>query len=199
MKGFEAYKIYLAIKNHFTTNYDYFKYGGKTSVKLETFTRRKDRFFFYKLSTKYNLNELVEYFVANFIDDTNKWVGDIVRTNGDQIYEQYKLRRESITYSFRSDLVHIDNALNGNSISFDDYFSVVNGQHNGVIKQLIGKKISIESFIILDDILGLVKRYDKEISEKIIWPGISKKIKKYKPFLKYNVTQCKKIMREKFL
>jgi len=48
--GFDVYKTYLAIKNHFTTDYDYVKYGGKVTAKLETFTKRSDRYFFHKLS-----------------------------------------------------------------------------------------------------------------------------------------------------
>ena len=31
--------------------YDYYKYDGKVNVKLDTFTKRKDRYFFHKLST----------------------------------------------------------------------------------------------------------------------------------------------------
>ena len=32
LSGFECYRKYLALKNHFgSSNYDYFLYGGKTS------------------------------------------------------------------------------------------------------------------------------------------------------------------------
>ena len=27
--GFDVFKVYLAVKLHFTTNYDYFEYDGK--------------------------------------------------------------------------------------------------------------------------------------------------------------------------
>ena len=52
--GFDVYKTYLAIKLHFTTTaYDYHKYNGKVNTSLEQFTKRNDRYFFYKLSNKY--------------------------------------------------------------------------------------------------------------------------------------------------
>ena len=48
--GFDVFKTYLAVKNHFTTDYDYNKYGGRVTAKLESFTKRPDRYFFHKLS-----------------------------------------------------------------------------------------------------------------------------------------------------
>ena len=51
--GFEVFKLYLAIKLHFTTDtYNYEEYGGKVNCKLETFTKRNDRYFFHKLSKR---------------------------------------------------------------------------------------------------------------------------------------------------
>ena len=48
--GFDVFKTYLAVKNHFTSDYDYHKYGGRVTAKLESFTKRSDRYFFHKLS-----------------------------------------------------------------------------------------------------------------------------------------------------
>ena len=65
--GFDVFKIYLAIKNHFTTDYDYIKYGGKVTAKLDSFTKRPDRYFFHKLSKRFNKDDVLDYFVANFL------------------------------------------------------------------------------------------------------------------------------------
>jgi len=60
--GFDVFKTYLAVKNHFTTDYDFNKYGGRVTAKLESFTKRPDRYFFHKLSKKYNvLNDINIY------------------------------------------------------------------------------------------------------------------------------------------
>ena len=70
--GFDVYKIYLAVKNHFTAkSYDYERYGGKVNVKLESFTKRNDRHFFHKLSQRFDEREIVDYFVCNFIVNSN--------------------------------------------------------------------------------------------------------------------------------
>ena len=47
--------------------------------------------------------------------------------------------------------------------------------------------------------LGFVKRWDKEIKETIIWPEKSFKLKKLNPFIKFNLTKCKFIMKEIFV
>ena len=59
-EGFNAYKLYLAVKNHFTTNYDFFKYNGKVNAKEDSFLKRRDKFFFAKLQRKYNNDQLRE-------------------------------------------------------------------------------------------------------------------------------------------
>ena len=55
MKAFDAYQVYTAIKLHFSSSrYDYFKFDGKTKVSIEKFLQRNDRYFFEKISNKYN-------------------------------------------------------------------------------------------------------------------------------------------------
>ena len=47
MTGFEVYKMYLALKQHFTkSDYDYFKYEGKVRANENSFEQRRDRYFF---------------------------------------------------------------------------------------------------------------------------------------------------------
>ena len=43
-EGFDAYKVYLALRQHFTSVYDYFKYNGKVRAGVESFLKRKDKF-----------------------------------------------------------------------------------------------------------------------------------------------------------
>ena len=50
MEAFQAYKTYVAIKNHFTSKtYDFFKYNGRTKASRSTFEKRNDKYFFSKL------------------------------------------------------------------------------------------------------------------------------------------------------
>ena len=84
-------------------------------------------------------------------------------------------------------------------ISFDDGFRVVGGQHPRVLRLLIQRKIHIQTTIILDTILSFSKVWDKEINEKVVWPKISLTLAKLKPFVLYNQTQAKLIMKDVFV
>ena len=50
MTPFECYLDYIAIKKHFTSEYNYDQYNGKTSATFVSFKERTDRMWFNKLS-----------------------------------------------------------------------------------------------------------------------------------------------------
>ena len=119
--GFDVFKIWLGVKLHFTTDsYDYVQYGGKVNCKLETFTKRNDRYFFHKLSKKYNEEQALDFFVSNFLHNDKKWIGDLAKSDGNDIYLSYRKYKDSFSYNFRSECNIIRD--------FDELFSVVRGQ-----------------------------------------------------------------------
>ena len=200
MNSYETYKLYLAIKLHFTTdNYDFFKHNAKVNSSLNSFLKRNDRFFFHKLTTKYNQQELVEYFACNFFENSKTWIGSLVRADGETNYTKWKKYTQAFTYNFRNDCVLIRNFIDGNNITFDDMFRISNGQHPRLLRLFLSKQISIQTIIILDKILSFTKNWNKEIVEKVIWPEISFKIAKLKPFVNFNITKCKFMLKEIFV
>ena len=198
--GFDVYKTYLAVKLHFASDtYDYYKYGGKVNAKLETFTKRKDRYFFHKLSTKYAESDILDFFVANFLADSKRWIGNLLANDGRGVYLDYKKRKESFVYHFKQDCGTIVSDFSRRSLSFDDGFLCPNGQHPRMLRLLIQKKVSYQTAVVLNHFLGFTKNWDKEITEKIVWPEISLKVARVKPFINFNATECKLIMKEVFL
>lgn len=197
--GFEVYKEYLAIKNHFTTDsYDYGKYGGKVNVKLESFTKRNDRHFFHKLSKRFNEREITDYFVCNFLV-SNKWVGDLVRNDGSEEYTRWKKYQDGYRYHFRNDCVLVSDDFISNSLSFDNGLGVVGGQHPRLLRLYLRKKITIQTLYIMDKIINFSRKWDNQIEEKIVWPGVSKKMKKMQPFVQYNLVEMRDVMKEVFI
>ncbi len=196
MNGFEVYKIYLAIKLHFTSkkqSYDFHKHLGRTTARLETFTKRRDRYFFHKLSKSYNNSTIVDYFLSNFVSNTNLWVGDIIGKTGDDQYKQWSKKIEALHYYYEQDIDYILER----KIEFDDIFNSKDGQHPPIVKMFLAKKINFETVLILDDILSFSKQLNKSISEKVLWPKLYDRMIRYRPFLKYNVTKYKKSLRNK--
>ena len=200
MNGFEVYKIYLAVKLHFTSknqSYDFHKHNGRTTARLETFTKRRDRYFFHKLSKSYNDNSIVDYFLSNFVSNTNIWVGDIIGKTGDDTYKQWSKKLESLHYYYEQDIDYIIERMIAKDIKFNDLFLSTGGQHPPIVKMFLSKKINFETLIILDDILKFTKKLNKDITEKVLWPKLFDRMKRYKPFLSYNITKYKISLRDK--
>jgi hypothetical protein len=197
MNSYEAYTLYLAIKLHFTSsNYDFYKHNAKVNASFNTFLKRNDRFFFHKLTTK---EEMLEYFVCNFFHNSKTWIGNLVRADGETNYTKWKKFNQSFTYNFRNDCLLLRNVIDADRISFDDVFRISNGQHPRLLRLLLSEQIAVQTFVILDKILSFCKNWDKEIAETIIWPEKSFKIAKLKPFVNFNLTKCKFIMKEVFV
>ena len=200
MNGFEVYKIYLAIKLHFTSkkqSYDFHKHNGRPTARLATFTKRRDRYFFHKLSKSYSDKSIVDYFLSNFVSNTNIWVGDIIGKTGDETYKQWSKKLEALHYYYEQDIDYIIERMSTKDIKFNDLFLSVNGQHPTILKMFLSKKINFETLIILDDILKFTKKLNKDITEKVLWPKLFDRMKRYKPFLSYNITKYKISLRDK--
>ena len=200
MNGFEVYKIYLAVKLHFTSknqSYDFHKHNGRTTARLGTFTKRRDRYFFHKLSKLYNDRDIADYFVSNFVTNTNLWVGDIIGRLGDENFKLWQKKIEALSYYYEQDIDYIIEQMNTKDITFDNIFISKDGQHPYILKYFLSKRINFETFIILDDILNFSRQLNKSITEKVLWPKLYERMIRYKPFLKYNTTKYKQILKKK--
>jgi len=82
-------------------------------------------------------------------------------------------------------------------MTFDDIFTVKKGQHPPILKMVLSKRISLETFVILEDLLSFSKRLNKDISETVLWPKLHDRMVRYRPFLKFNITKYKVTLRNK--
>ena len=188
----DAYRCYLALKNHFTKDhYDYIKYRGKTRASNEAFYKRKDRFWFEKFSRQKNDKEIEEFFVSNFIystDPATMWIGEMIK-EGEGRYTDWKKKVQSLTYIFKEEA---ENIFENKRV--DDMFDCSKG-HPPILKIYLKGDISLESMVIYDRILGYGKDFDKRLKDPV-WETVSRKIKKYSPFLNIDVSHYKKILKE---
>ena len=184
MTDYEAYQNYLALKLHFGGEYDYFKYNGKVSATLEAFERRKDKYKFIRLSNKLSDPQILDYYLANF-KVGKEWIGDFNQKN----WTEHKKVIQSLQYCYENDL----EKLLTTAENFDILFRCDNGNHPKLIKAYLGKKINLETIIILEKVLQFRERFDKEISETFIWPKVSRLINKYEPFMKVSTRRFKMI------
>ena len=192
MMPFDCYKIYLALKNHFTKDsYDYHKYNGRTRATVETFYKRKDRFWFEKICRKKTEKEVEDFFVANFVscsDPETLWIGDLMKS-GDSNYTEWKKRVQSLSYIFKEE---VESHISGNN--FDTMFFIKGGRHPQLLKEHLQGHLSLETMLILDRILGYKNNFDKKLDDPV-WKVTSTRMKKYSPFLNIDVFTYKKILK----
>ena len=188
----DAYRCYLALKNHFTKDhYDYIKYRGKTRASNASFYKRKDRFWFEKFARQKNDKEIEEFFVSNFIystDPSTMWIGEMIK-EGEGRYQEWQKKVQSLTYIFKEETESVFE-----NKKMDDMFDCSKG-HPPILKSYLGGDISLESMVIYDRILGYGKDFDKRLKDPV-WETVSRKIKKYSPFLNIDVSRYKKILKE---
>lgn len=160
MNGYQAYQIYQSLKLHFTTDYDAVKYNYKTAVKRDTFERRRDRYFFEKLSRKFSKEKLIHYFTANLIQNPNVWVGDME----DAIYNDYIARYDKLTYMITQDM----NLMAEKGYTFDQLCSTSdNNSTNPLLESLRMNEIHLESVVLVDILVNFLNRLKSDLTDPL--------------------------------
>ena len=188
----DAYRQYLALKNHFTKDsYDYHKYCGKSRATVQSFYTRKDRFWFEKVARQKSDQEIIEFFVANFVscpDPETLWIGEMIK-EGEVRYTNWKKKIQSLSYVFKEETEKLFDDK-----KVDEIFQCSKG-HPLILKSFLSGKISLETIVIYDRIFLFGKDYDKKLQDPV-WQTVSRKIRKYNPFLNIDVFRYRKILKE---
>jgi len=197
MDEFSVYRFYLALKLHFTTdNYDVIKQQGKVRATKKSLYKRKDISFIKRIATTYNDEEVVNFLIANFVSG-DRW-GGLFDQQAKETYLLWKKRIESLTYTFTKETEQCFQYAEDNGISFDSLiFDITKNTHPYIIRAYLGNSISIETIVILDQLFNFVSTYDNSLDDKIVWPDISRLIKKYTPFLKIDKEKYHAIIRRR--
>ena len=196
-EGFNEYKLYLAVKNHFTTNYDFFKYSGKVNAKEDSFLKRRDKFFFAKLQRKYNNDQLRDLFVSNFADGEDFWIGNVLTQKAESVYTEWKARQMKLSYILEQDLKFLLDYYNERNLDFNSLFVMENG-HPILLQCVLRNDIYVETMIIIDRVLNYSRRWNKVLDDPV-WTEFKKRMDKYSPFVLFEAEKGKKILRKVFV
>jgi len=177
IEPFEVYRLYLAIKLHFTTkNYDIVKYRFKVRVKEETFRKRKDMVSIKKLARDYSRDEIINFLVANFVSG-EKW-GGLFDVDAARRYEEWQNRKVKREYQFQQDVDRIILEMEKENII--NPFVEKNSKHPLTFRLFFGNIINIETMTILDKIFDFVDTNTNDI----LLEDACMCIQKYRPFVK---------------
>jgi hypothetical protein len=178
MKAFECFTTYMAMKRHFSSDYDMFKYNGKlNNTSVSKFETRRDKYFFHKLS---KLKNPYDFMLANIIKNANFWPGDVNNMDTHAVYVNWQKRQQSMSYMFKQDLHKMDD-------DFDVNIFVKDGMHPHLLKLILREDIGVETFIILNELTPFFWYWDNAMAKDPIWNDLKNKCEKYKPFFINNV------------
>jgi hypothetical protein len=200
MTGFEAYKEYLAVKNHFSLDsYDYIKYNGRISASEASFLKRKDKFFFTKLGRRFDRqDELRDFLVSNFLHNEKIWVGNLLDEKHLEVYKSWQKKQQSLSYVLRSDFSTILSFIDNHNVTFDTLFDMRDNELPLLLQLQQEDTIQVETLIVMDKVLGFFRRWDKKVEDDIFYPIVRKRIKKYEGFIDYDISKAKTLMKEIF-
>ena len=188
--GYDTFKLYMALKFHFTGKYDFFKYGGKVKITKDTFMKRKDRYSFHRLSRKYDIIEMQNYMVANFVNDNGNWIGDMLDSEGEEHYRNWTKTQQSLSYIFENDLIKLLASVD----TPNKLLEVNPGCYPILLSEAMGSSIKLETLIILNYFMNFCTMWNKTIDDDIIWPNYYMKCVKYAPFIEYDKSKFKNIL-----
>ena len=186
MDGFKAYRYYLAIKLHFTTEkFNVFENRGNVKGSREAFNARNDRYIFEKLSRKYNTDrDIIQFFVANFAygNESAIYEGQEAEAN----LTEWNKRKQSITKNFIDDLAALLTHVEINKLPTSSIFDFNFNEYPAALKLYLGGKISVETLVIINDLDHIVEHWLDNPTVQHIWANELLRIKKLTGFVKYD-------------
>ena len=192
MEPFEAYQLYMAVRSHFTSKYDFQKYRGKMrTASFDTFLKRRDRIWFTKLAKKKEPLGFLLAQIEKLPYGHNLWIGDLVGTNGDGNYREWKGRQESLEYNFTTEVRDI-------FTRHQDTTRAIYSKTPGALQDYVSKKVSAETLCILDQVFaGKMFPYWKEnCDDEFFLVPMIKQLENYSPFISVKIVKFVDIYEE---
>ena len=188
-KGFEAYKLYLALQRHFSTSYDFHKYNGKVNASVEAYQKRNDMFSFEKLTKIVNEDELMDFFICHFIDNPKCWIRNMNKQN----YEKYKAKLKNFPTTFREELQYLSQHNPSDLMMVTNDIPLIH-------KLCMEKKVSMETLIAMDKFFPFIDDHANKVHVPFAWPDHITMLKNYRPFFVKCVTEIHKdVMKDELL
>jgi len=202
-RTFRAWKTYHGMYLHFTGSYDYFKYFGNapwgTIASMEKYFAKYEhqtgfswqRGFFTSLGKKMTKeHDLIYYYLSQLTRGKN-YPSEFL----DDYYDEYRIKMESFTLHLQRNIKVVVEYMKEYDLKFNELFECDGINHPPILKLLLGEDISLETFTVLDIILGFTKIVDKKLIDPI-WRDQKTLCYNYKPFLEVNVDEKRRLIRK---
>jgi hypothetical protein len=104
-------------------------------------------------------------------------------------YKNWQKKIQSLSYLFKEESEYLFEEN-----KFEEVFKCSRG-HPVLLKRFLGGKISLETMVLYDKIFSYTNNFDKKLKDPV-WETVSRRIKKYSPFINIDVFHFRKILKE---
>lgn len=181
MKAAEVYMMHQALKRHFTSSYDFFKYNGK--VKIGDTRRKHSDHVYSRLSTTLQDKDVQPFLVAHMLQDPNQWIGTML---GSDVWPEQKKKLLRLHEVYVEDLKTIIAFCAEHDYTLQQVFEA--GRHYPVVIKLCQQGyIELETVVILNRIMNFMQEANVEFKDDIIFEGFYERLQNYDPFVRVNM------------
>jgi len=184
--GYETFRIHTALRAHFTSKYDFFKFKGLTKNNRPShYETCKPRYYYNRLEKKYSTN-ILGFLICNMVIDPTIFAGALLEDEKyDKRFKAWIGKTESLRYTFDQDIKRCLEEKNITKSNCKDYFFPSNGVPI-LFNDVLTGRMSTESFIILDSLMGICNKWNalnKGIHENPLLTAWTFRLDKYHKFI----------------
>lgn len=172
-QAFDLHVMFIAMKRHFSSKYDYHKFNGKVKASTWSFNKRNDQKVFFSLAKKFkeqSMDSFKNYLVAGILVHGNNLQAYMLFE--DKIVDQFVLLEKWLNsgeYFFKQDIETIINHLQLQRMTTRDLFTIPeNGDFPYIIKLWLSGNISVFTILVIDKLTNFLEILDRKINN-IIW------------------------------
>lgn len=175
MMGLRAYEQHKAITLHFkTSNYDYFKYNGKTRISANSFVKSPLKYAFYNFE-KYKINDIERACYLWWVHTYRPATYHRVPFNPKNVRD-YKVWCDNITTQLKNDVELVD---------VSKVYDIINIWPE-LIELYDSKQVSLLT-VLLFDMYYKPFINNVEVDDPIRWPSLKEELCKHRGFISYIV------------
>lgn len=188
LKAYDVYAMWLPLYLHFSTDYDYFKYKGKTTASTKSaYMKRGDKYDFFQLSKRIPKEQMLYYFASNMAHEPMS-ASQLNSLQAKAVFDRYSHFRS--TYPVMAIRETFALAPSGNLPSTFNS----DAECPLIIQAHLRGEVSLETIVCLDQLFKIVKGWEGK--DDPILADMSNKIAKYSPFIKFDTSTLMMEIRE---
>ena len=187
MSGYEVFKIFVPIKQHFNSKkYNFYEKRGYIGNLQKRYKSENQRRTFELLGkAKHNKATVFRFFVSQLQEDPRAGIESMLGVEADNNYRRWLARISSMDYVFTESVkvMHLADK------SWKEY--LIDGDIPLIIPMMDSGQVSKETVLILDGIFGMFDKWDKNIvtEDRIL------QLNNYRDFLDINITRYRQIFK----